>query len=151
MIPTQEQADMSNPQEHFLWALRNLPSFAGTGMVTHSGFLRKWSDHLWHCGFAHRDYLAGLADSDGNIHVSQLPKQSLKFQQAARGPRHQYNNAARWVGADTPDPVPINLPDISQLTIQENEAMLAQYRDAGMIPAGPPGPSLAEVTNEELQ
>ena len=65
---------MSNPQEHFLWALRNLPSFAGTGMVTHSGFLRKWSDHLWHCGFAHRDYLAGLADSDGNIHVSQLPK-----------------------------------------------------------------------------
>ena len=146
MIPTQDDADMNNPEEHFLWALRNLPSFAGTGMVTHSGFLRKWSAHLWSCGFVHRSHLERLADADGNISVSQLPKQAIKFQPAVRGPRHQYNNAARWVGADTPDPQPINLPDIRQLTIQENEAMLAQYRAAGMIPDAPPGPSVAEVT-----
>jgi len=133
MIPSQQEADFNNPEEHFLWALRNMPAFAGVGMVTHPGFLRQWSAHLWGCGFVHRSYLEGLADENGNIHVSQLPPQTLKFQPAVRGPRHGYNNAARWVSVDTPDPTPINLPDIRQLTIQENEAMLQQYRDAGMI------------------
>lgn len=145
MIPTQEQADMSNPEEHFLWALRNMPSFAGAGMVTHPGFLRQWSEHLWACGFAHRDYLEGLADENGMIHVSKLPTQTIKFQPAVRGPRHGYNNAARWVAADSPDPQPMNLPDIRQLTVQENEMMLQQYRAAGMIPVAPSEPSRAEV------
>lgn len=145
MIPTQQQADLNNPEEHFLWALRNMPSMAGAGMVTHPGFLRQWSAHLWACGFVHHDYLEKLADEDGNIHVSKLPKQTIKFQPAMRGPRHLYNNAARWVSADTPDPEPINLPDIRQLTIQENEIMLEQYRSAGMIPQAPPGESLAGV------
>ena len=145
MIPVQEQANMNNPQEHFLWALRNMPAFAGAGVVTHPGFLRQWSEHLWNCGFAHRDYLESLADEDGNIHVSKLPRQILKFQPAVRGPRHAYNNAARWVSTETPDPEPINLPDIRQLTIQENEIMLEQYRSAGLIPAEQNGPPLAEV------
>lgn len=145
MIPSQKDADFNNPEEHFLWALRNMPAFAGAGMVTHPGFLRQWSAHLWGCGFAHRDYLERLADDDGNIHVSKLPRQSLKFQPAVRGPRHGYNNAARWVDAGTPDPEPINLPDISQLTIQENHYMLEQYRHAGMIPAEPPEMSKAAV------
>ena len=145
MIPSQDQADMNNPQEHFVWALRNMPVFAGAGMVTHPGFLRQWSEHLWSCGFAHTDYLAGLADKDGNIHVSKLPRQSIKFQPATRGPRHGYNNAARWVSSDATEPEPMNLPDIRQLTVQENEAMLAQYRDAGLIPAVPHGLSEAAV------
>lgn len=147
MIPSQEEADLNNPEEHFLWALRNMPAFAGAGMVTHPGFLRQWSDHLWNCGFAHRDYLERLADADGNIHVSKLPRQSIKFQQAVRGPRHAYNNAARWVRSDTPDPEPINLPDIRQLTIQENQIMLDQYRQAGMIPPEQNQQSLAAVTD----
>ena len=114
-------------------------------MVTHPGFLRQWSEHLWKCGFAHRDFIESLADENGNIHVSKLPRQILKFQPAVRGPRHAYNNAARWVTTDAPDPQPINLPDIRQLTIQENEIMLEQYRSAGMIPPEPPSPSKAEV------
>jgi hypothetical protein len=138
---------MNNPQEHFAWALRNMPAFAGAGLVTHPGFLRQWSEHLWNCGFAHRDYLEGLADENGNIHVSKLPQQSIKFQEAVRGPRHGYNNAARWVGSDTPDPEPINLPDIRQLTVQENEAMLDQYRAAGLIPPAVRGIPGAEVVS----
>lgn len=148
MIPTQEQADLANPEEHFLWALRNMPAFAGAGMVTHPAFLRQWSAHLWGCGFVHRDYLEGLADEDGNIHVSKLPKQTIKFQPAVRGPRHGYNNAARWVSSDTPEPQPINLPDIRQLTIQENQIMLDQYRAAGMIPPAQAEPSKAEAVND---
>lgn len=145
MIPTQQEADLRKPAEHFAWALRNMPSLAGAGVVTHPGFLSLWSEHLWSCGFAHRDYLASLADEDGNIHVSKLPRQTVKFQQPVRGPRHAYNGAARWVSVDTADPEPINLPDIRHLTIQENEVMLEQYRQAGMIPRPPAEPSTAEV------
>lgn len=145
MIPSQQEANMRNPEEHFAWALRSLPAFAGAGMVTHPGFLRKWSAHLWQCGFVHRDYLEGLADENGMIPVSRLPQQTLKFQQPVRGPRHHYNPAARWVDATTPDPEPLRLPDIRQLTRQENEAMLSQYRAAGMIPDYAPAPMVAEV------
>lgn len=118
---------------------------AGVGAITHPDYLAEWSEHLWKCGFAHRDYLAGLADEDGNIHVSKLPKQLIKFQQPFRGQRHTFNNAARWVEMDAPDPKPVRIPDIRQLTQQENEAMLQQYRDAGMIKENRPGPALAEA------
>lgn len=144
MIPTQDTADMNNPQEHVCWALRSMPAFAGAGMVTHPGFLRAWSEHLFNCGFRHVDWLADLADENGMIHVSKLPKQMLKFQEPVRGPRHGYNNAARWVTVGTPEPEPIHLPDIKQLTIQENEAMLTQYRDAGWLPVEGRSPVLAE-------
>lgn len=144
MFPTQETHDPNNPEEHFLWALRNLPMFAGVGAITHIGILRKWSEHLVNCGFAHRDFLAGLADENGYIHVSQLPRQVIKFQEAFRGPRHSYNNAARWVAANEPDPEPVRIPDIKKLTQQENEAMLAQYRRDGWIPDDRTGPELAQ-------
>jgi len=144
VIPTQDTANMDDPTEHVLWALRNMPAFAGAGMVTHPGFLRAWSEHLWQCGFRHVSWLEKLADENGMIHVSKLPQQSLKFQLPMRGPRHGYNNAARWVTVNTPDPEPIHLPDIRQLTIQENEAMLSQYRDAGMLPNEGHGTVLAE-------
>lgn len=144
MFPTQKDHDPTSPSEHFVWALRNMPMFAGVGAITNIAILRKWSEHLWDCGFLHRDYLAGLADENGNIHVSQLPRQIKKFQEAFRGPRNSYNNAARWVEANEPDPVPMRIPDIKKLTDQENDAMIQQYRDAGMIPTYRPGPELAQ-------
>lgn len=145
MQPTQENTDFTEPEKHLAWTLRNLPAYAGSGLVTHPGFLLEWAEHLWACGVAHRDYLASLADENGNIHVSKLPAQTIKWQQAARGPRHGYNPAARWVPANTPDPAPVNLPDIRELTIQENAVMLEQYRAAGMIDGYAPQPSTAQV------
>lgn len=143
MLPTQESHNPNDPRQHAIWALRNLPMVAGVGAITHPSYLADWSEHLWKCGFAHRDYLAGLADENGNIHVSQLPEQTIKFQQPFRGQRSDYNNAARWVEVGAPDPEPVRIPDIRHLTQQENEAMLSQYRNAGMIPDGRPGPKLA--------
>ena len=145
MIPSQETHNPRDPKQHFVWALRNLPMVAGVGAITHPGYMASWSEHLWNCGFAHRDYLEGLADADGNIHVSQLPRQTIKFQPAFRGQRSDYNNAARWVGMDEPDPEPVVIPDIRKLTQQENEYMLRQYREAGMIPDNKPVPIMAEV------
>lgn len=148
MIPYQEDANHDDPEEHCAWALRAMPSFAGSGFVTHPGFLRSWSKHLWDAGFRHTDWIAGLADENGNIHVSKLPAQRIKMQRAIRGPRHHYNAATPWVPVDTPAPKLIKLPDIRQLTDEENAAILQQYRDAGMLPDNTPKPDMAAEVYE---
>ncbi|AEL17862.1 minor tail protein [Mycobacterium phage Trixie] len=148
MIPSQESHDPNKPREHVAWALRNLPMVAGVGAITHPAYLSDWSEHLWRAGFRHVDWLRGLADENGNIHISRLPTQEIKFQPAFRGQRHDMNNAARWVEKDTPDPEPVRIPNIRQMTQQENEAMLRQYREAGMIPDNSPGPAMAEEFTE---
>ncbi|QGJ88782.1 hypothetical protein SEA_YECEY3_30 [Mycobacterium phage Yecey3] len=147
-IPSQQDHNPKDPRQHAIWALRNLPMVAGVGAITHPAYLADWSEHLWKCGFRHVDALRELADEDGNIHVSQLPEQVIKFQPAFRGQRHDMNNAARWVKHDEPDPEPVRIPDIRKLTQQENEAMLRQYREAGMIPDNRPGPAMAEEFKE---
>ncbi|WP_280350332.1 phage gene 29 protein family protein [Nocardia abscessus] len=147
MIPTQDQCNQDDPEERVLWALRNLPNVGGVGQVTHPDILRKWSKHIDDCGFIHVDRLNEMADENGFIHVSQLPEQKIKFQLAPRGPRHDYNPAAQWVNADTPEPEVMKLPDIRLLTPQENAAMIAQYRAAGMIPDLRPQRDFAEELN----
>lgn len=144
-IPTKEKCDLSNPEEKFLWALVHLPNVGGVATVTHPDILKAWSVHLGECGFVHVDELLELADADGNIRVSQLPVQEKKLQTPFRGPQHQYNGASKWVPMDTPDPVKVVIPDIRQMTPEENAAMIRQYQEAGMLP--PPAPALdkAEV------
>lgn len=149
-IPSQQETNFGDPEEHFLWALRCMPSFAGSGVITHPGFLRKWSKHLWEAGFAHRDYLEGLADEDGNIHISKLPKQQIKFQEPFRGPHHQYNNAARWVKVDEEDPEVFSIPDVSQMTVQEQYALAYRLHHNGIRIPVPVQPTTAEVFNEEV-
>lgn len=146
MIPPQDQVDWNNAEEHLAWALQNMPTFAGIGAVTHTGFLRTWSEHLVKAGVAHVDYLRTLADQDGNIHVSKLPKQTIRWQPAMRGPRHGFNNAARWVSADSPAPQPYRLQDVRTLTDQERQAMVKQLIDVGAIQQDKP----AEITAQEL-
>ena len=94
-------------------------------------------EHLWRCGFAHRDYLESLADENGNIHVSKLPVQEIKYRKPFRGPNHHYNNAARWAKMNEPDPEPVHIPNIRELTTQENHAMLEQYRRDGWLKEKP--------------
>lgn len=131
MIPTQAEHNPSEPEEHVVWALRNLPMIAGVGAITHPGFLKSWSKHLWQAGFRHVDWIRKLADENGNIHVSKLPEQTIKFQPAFRGPGHLYNNAARWVGTDVPDPEAFRVVNIDKMTDQENWALLYQLEQRG--------------------
>jgi hypothetical protein len=49
---------------------------------------------------------------------------------------------------DTPAPKLIKLPDITQLTDEENAAILQQYRDAGMLPDNTPKPDMAAEVYE---
>lgn len=106
--------------------------YAGAGMVTHSGFLRGWSRHLWDAGFRHVDWIRRLADKDGNIHVSKLPQQKIKFQAPFRGPGHTYNNAARWVKPTEPEPQTFELPDINKMTTQEKYALAYMLDQQGI-------------------
>ena len=131
-------------EEMVLQKLRYMPMFAGSGGITHPGILRGWAEHLVKAGLVPHEFLVELADEDGNIQVSQLPTPTIKFQPAFRGPRHGLNNAARWVGADEPEPKPMRIPDIRKLTQQENEAVLGQYKRDGWIPDNRPGPPLAQ-------
>ena len=137
---------MDNPEEHALWALRNLPTPFGSGTVTNSGFLRMWSEHLWKAGFRHVSWLAELADDNGNIHVSRLPKQMIKFQEAVKGPRHTYNNAACWVPIEAKDPAPTQIMDMSKVTLLEQKIYAEQLRQLGVMP----GPPVPEHSAEEL-
>ena len=132
MIPTQAEHNPNDPEQHVLWALRNLPTIAGVGAITHPAFLKQWSKHLWQAGFRHTDWIRALADEDGNIHVSKLPEQTIKFQPAFRGPGHNYNNAARWAKMDTPDPEPFKIPNIENMTDQEKYALLYQLDQQGV-------------------
>lgn len=143
-----EEVDFSDGEKHLTFFLRNLPTYAGVGMVTHSGFIKTWAKELFHRGVCHRDYLTRLADENGNIHVSQLPQQISEFQKSFRGPRHQYNNAARWVPKGTSAPEPMRLQDVSQLTREEQEAMADQLRDLGVVPREKPKQHQAEVIND---
>jgi hypothetical protein len=145
---SQDEVDFTKGEEHLVFFLRNLPTYQGVGMVTHSGFLKVWAKELFLRGVFHRDYLLRLADEDGNINVSQLPQQVSEFQKSFRGPRHQYNPAARWVPKGTPAPQPMRLQDVSQLTREEQEAMAEQLRDLGVIPREPIPQHSAEVTTD---
>lgn len=144
MIPTQDEIDYDDPEQHFLWALRNMPD----GPMTHPSLYKKWSRHLVECGFIHRDALVKLADESGHIHVSQLPEQKKVFHPAPRGPRHIYNPAAGWHGPDVPEPSPVRVPDIRQLTEEENQALIAQYRAFGYIQDPEPSRDFAEETTD---
>jgi hypothetical protein len=132
MIPPQGQHDENDPEQHVLWALTHLPLVAGVGAITNPAYLKGWSKHLWQAGFRHVDWIKKLADADGNIHVSKLPEQTIKFQPAFRGPRHGYNNAARWVGPETPDPEPFRVPDPEKMTTQEQYALLYRLDQLGV-------------------
>ncbi|WP_426716523.1 DUF2744 domain-containing protein [Corynebacterium auriscanis] len=50
-IPVQSNCDVSKPDEHFLWALVNIGGDVGAPLIVPEEILRKWSEHLFLCGF----------------------------------------------------------------------------------------------------
>lgn len=147
MLSTQETTNLKKPEEHMLWVFQNMPVVAGVGAVTNVAIIKGWAKHFWECGVAHRDYLETLADEDGNIHVSKLPRQTKKFIPPMRGPRHGFNNASRWVPMNVPAPEPVVVQDPRLMTAQEREAQLGIYRELGMIPEPLPQRDTAQELN----
>lgn len=130
-LPNQDEANMGDPEEHLLWALRNMPAFAGSGVITHPGFLRQWSKHLYDAGFRHHP-----------------DEQKIFFREAFRGPHHIYNNAARWVSKEDLEPVPYKLPNVAEMTLQEKYALAYMLKQQGVSIPEAPKPVQASVYKE---
>jgi hypothetical protein len=143
--PSQHEANPDDPEEHFVWALRSMPTKASSGVLIPAAITRGWSKHLWDCGFRHRDWLAGLADKDGNIPVGQLPEQTVQFQEAFRGPHHTYNPAAQWVKHGAEVPKPFVLPNVREMTTQEQHVLMYQLLEEGVTIPEAQRPSVAKV------
>lgn len=54
-IPLQHEMDMTNPEEHVLWALVNMGERIGAPLLLPESFMREFSKHIYRCGFRHCD------------------------------------------------------------------------------------------------
>lgn len=131
-LKTQDNSNMDDPSEHFQWALGTVPGIGQSPMAIPAQMTAALSKHLWECGFRHHPEL-----------------QEKKMLRPYRGQQTNFNTSSRWVPMDTVEPEPIRIPDINALTVHEREALLAQYRDAGMIPEAAPAPNVAYVVGEQ--
>lgn len=132
-FPRQQDCDPENPEEHFLWALTQIPYNDRVTQPIQQKIARVMSKHLTNCGFVHADYLRSKADENGYIHVSQLPEQQVKLQMPHRGQQHYMNGMAVWVPMDAEDPDPVELPNVRKLTRQEQEFIKQELEDVGVI------------------
>jgi hypothetical protein len=111
-----EKCDMDDPQEHFLWALMQIPVGPHEMMPILENTARTMSKHLWETGFRHHPQL-----------------QRKKYQRPLRGQQNHMNGLARWVDMDSEDPEPLMLPDIGSMTTEERDWMVAELKRHGAI------------------
>jgi len=131
--PVKEKCDLDKPEEHFLWALVLIPFSEKVLQPIQQNIAKVISKHLWSLGFRHVDWLRGLANEEGFIHVDDLPEQQFKLQMPHRGPQSSLNAMAIWVpmSADTPDP--IVLPDVNKMTHEERAVLTEELKKYGYI------------------
>lgn len=116
MIPIdQRKADMTDPGQHFGWALSQFPVRAdGTPMILPVPCLPFVSKHLWDCGFRHQPELQTIRqEADEAVALSQA--------------------GVRWVPSDgAPDPVPtVDLSSLSDAEAAAVQAALDRRKGVG--------------------
>ncbi|WP_051407330.1 DUF2744 domain-containing protein [Nocardia sp. CNY236] len=129
-FPTQNHCDPEDPEQHLLWALAQIPMSRNQPMLLQESIARVISKHLYECGFRHHPEL-----------------QQKKLQLPYRGQQHTLNGSARWVPADAEDPEPVVLPDMSAMTVHEQEHVINQLKQLGRIRDPEPNISTAQTTS----
>lgn len=130
-FPQQSNCDPADPQEHFLWALAQIPYGDRANQPIQPKIARVISKHLHELGFRHHPQL-----------------QTKKLQMPHRGPQQALNGLAVWVPMDSEDPDPVVLPNVRALTRQEQELMKNELKEVGLIPDPPKNlGQTAEVTS----
>lgn len=89
-IPLQHNANMDNPEEHALWALVNIGSMAGAPLLMPVAVMKKWSEHLYKCGFRHHP-----------------DKQALFYRPPGEDASLWDGIAGEWVESETPGESPV--------------------------------------------
>lgn len=130
-FPLQKDCDPAKPEEHFLWALTQIPYSDRVTQPIQPKIAKVMSAHLHNLGFRHHPNL-----------------QKSKMQMPHRGQQHTLNGMAMWVPMDSEEPDPIMLPDVRQMTRAEQELLKQELEDIGIIKDPPKdiGP-LAEITS----
>lgn len=113
---TQDRCDPNNPEEFALWAILNF-EWNDQPFNMAVAIAKALSTHLKKCGFEHNPDL-----------------QEIKYQRPYRGQQTTFNGAGQWVPMETPDPLPVTLPDVSALTLEEQQVLLDQFKALGKIP-----------------
>lgn len=131
-LKTQDNCSPEDPEQHLLWALTTVPGMGESPMTIPVPLAKVISKHLVECGFRH----------DPTV-------QTKKLRRPYRGQQTSYNNAAKWVPMDDPEPDPVVIQDPRTLTVEEREAQLQIYREMGEIPDPVPPPNVAHVVGEE--
>lgn len=121
MIPLQADCDMTNPEEHLLWALVALPGVESQApMIVPPPLLRAWSAHLYRCGFRFDQRL-----------------QEIKYVPPAGQTHWMAGSGGRWVGIDEPLPAEDTAPSIDHLSLAEKQVLLDRLTVELAEPATP--------------
>lgn len=123
--PQQNQCDMKDPTEHFLWGLAQIP-VGNEMMPVQIATARNMSQHLHELGFRHHPKL-----------------QTKKLQLPVRGSQSNLNGLARWVPMDAEDPDPLVLPDVKAMNAEEREWVHQELKNVGHI--NDPKPDIGPV------
>lgn len=150
-IPTQQWClAQEDPKKRHQWAFVGSMAYGPTARYTpDDDSLEILSERLPQAGYVHVSDLHGLADEDGNIHVSQLPAQEKKLRLPAMGQHHTLNNTSDWVDMDEPDVVAMVAQDMDAFTTEQNANHFNQLLGKGFRPPeSVDGPGEASVETE---
>lgn len=112
---SQENCDMSNPEEHFLWGLMQI-QMGNEMMPMLEATAKTLSKHLHQLGFRHHPKL-----------------QKKKYMPAFRGQQNHLNGLARWIPIDAEIPTEPPMPDVKTWTTEERKWVLDEMKRHGMI------------------
>lgn len=133
-LPLQQDCiESDDPTIRHQWVFVALPFHGMTPFTMEPQLREQWSERIDEAGYRHVDQIRALADENGNIHVSQLPEQKVKFIPPHRGQQQHLNNSGVWVGMDEEAPDPVALPNVEEYTRHEQEFIAEQLRYHGVV------------------
>lgn len=133
-MKTQEETNLDDPSERFVWAFRGV-EFNGMPLAMPEPVLEQWSRHLSSCGFVHADQVIGmLGDSEAEKVLARKlgALQEIHYQPPLRGQDHAMNMSGEWVPIDQPVQQAV-VPTSSLMTAQEKAKMIEEFREEGLI------------------
>ena len=137
MIPFQDRANFDDPEEHAAWLFIGLRMASGDTLNFHPEDAKAASRQLWEAGYRHHPEL--------QTHRMSIPGGSAQSFLAASG--------GDWVPVGEPvEPVArarAEVPDISDLSLEQRTALAEQLRDLGhggpWVPPKVEGATVAEL------
>lgn len=111
-IPLKSTCSPDDPEEHVLWALVGLAGpNSHAPLILPAQVARKWSAHLYECGFRHHPDL-----------------QKIKYVPPSAGTDWVLGAAGKWVDINTPLTPDQTAPNTSHLSQAEKAALLANLQ-----------------------